>query len=169
MANPIRPQQRPIPVLVLAPHGFISGTIHIPMLKGLHNFLNSSEEILKLTDAVLPGSPQVYPFLALQKVATHLLVPRGAPETEPTYLNTTQHLVTCLLSMGSIRGFIDVLENVRTSDFLLRNHGFIEFKQCYLGPNPQVNPKEISGDPLAQVFVNTRSMVGVTELAPEME
>ncbi len=165
MATGSYPQLRSIPILALAPTGFISGTIHIPAIKGLRSFLNGQDEILKLTDAMIPGSQVTFPFLALQKVATHLIAPRATVEPEAGFANTRQHLVTCLLSMGSIRGYIDVLENVRVSDFLLRNHGFIEFKNCYLGPNPQVDPTNISGDPLAQVFVNARSMVGVTEEA----
>ncbi|HNX30502.1 MAG TPA: hypothetical protein PKM35_02770 [Holophaga sp.] len=162
-------RQQFIPVLILAPHGFINGTLHLPTMKGLHAFLNASEEILKLTEVVLPGGSEAYPFLALQKSATHLLAPREALDSEVNYMNTTRRLVTCLLSMGSIRGYIEVLENVRVSDFLLRNNGFIEFKHCYLAPDPQVNLKEVSGEPLAQVFVNARSMVGVMELAPEID
>ena len=83
-------------------------------------------------EVLLPCSSETYPFLALQQSATHLLAPREALASEATYMNTTRRLVTCLLSMGSIRGYIDVLENVRVSDFLLRNHGFIEFKQWAL-------------------------------------
>lgn len=166
MTTGSHPQQRSIPILALAPTGFISGTIHIPALKGLHAFLNGPEEILKLTEAKLLVGDLAFPFLALQKSATHLIVPREPLELGPGYMTTKQHLVTCLLNMGSIRGTIEILESVRTSDFLLRNHGFIPFRNCLLGPDPHIDPAGISGDPLPLVFVNSNSMVGVMEEIP---
>jgi|GEM_PF-1102480 len=163
-----RPPQTAIPVIVFTPSGFIRGTLHLPEVKTLHSFLNSQDEILKLTEAVLPGSDQVHPFLALHKTAITLVVPQGSLETPRAGLGgmpREQRLVTCLLSLGSIRGHLEVPETLRTSDFLLRNTGFIEFHQCYVGSTSYFNPSEATGEPLPLVIVNSRNMVGVTEEA----
>jgi hypothetical protein len=163
-----RPPQTAIPVIVFTPSGFIRGTLHLPAVKTLHSFLNGQDEILKLTEAVLPGSDQVHPFLALHKSAITLVVPQGDLDTLRSGLSAMpreQRLVTCLLSLGSIRGHLDVPENLRTSDFLLRNTGFIEFHQCYVGSTSYFDPSEATGEALPMVIVNSRNMVGVTEEA----
>lgn len=163
-----RPLQTAIPVIVFTPSGFIRGTLHLPAVKNLSSLLNAPDEILKLTDAVLPGSDQVHPFLALHKRAILLVVPQESAElAKPVQASGQRELrpVTCLLSLGSIRGHLDVPENLRTSDFLLRNPGFLEFHQCYVGSTTYFDPSEATGAPLPLVIVNTRNMVGVTEEA----
>ncbi len=163
-----RPPQTAIPVIVFTPSGFIRGTLHLPEVKTLPSFLNAQDEILKLTEAVLPGSDLVHPFLALHKSAILLVVPQGGPDSpRPAFAAGGRELrpVTCLLSQGSIRGHLDVPENLRTSDFLLRNTGFIEFHQCFVGSTSYFDPNEATGQPLPLVIVNSRNMVGVTEEA----
>lgn len=158
--------QQPITIIALTASGYISGIVHLLARKNLRTLLNAQDEILKLTHAVLPGSPQSHPFLALRKGSALLIVPKADPELfkpEPSAWQKAQRRVTCLLEHGSIQGYIEVPENVRTSDFLLRNPGFIEFRECYLGPNPQLDQQERTGEPLPIVYVNARSMVGVTE------
>ena len=163
-----RPSQTAIPVIVFTPSGFIRGTLHLPVVKTLPSFLNAQDEILKLTEAVLPGSDLVHPFLALHKSAILLVVPQGGLDTPKPGLGAMaleRRAVTCLLSQGSIRGHLDIPENLRTSDYLLRNTGFIEFHQCYVGSTAYFDPNEATGAPLPLVIVNSRNMVGVTEEA----
>lgn len=163
--------QAAIPVIVFTPSGFIRGILHLPPGKTLQSFLNSQDEILKLTEAVLPGSDQVHPFLALHRSAITLVVPQGtleAPKPAISGPQREQRLVTCLLSLGSMRGYLEVPESLRTSDFLLRNTGFIEFHQCYVGSTTYFDPSEATGEPLPLVIVNSRNMVGVTEEAMAM-
>jgi hypothetical protein len=156
-------------VVVFTPSGFIRGTLHIPAVKTLPSFLNGADEILKLTEAVLPGNDQVHPFLGLHKSAVILVVPRVVLEGPKAGLGMPprgQRPVTCLLSLGSIRGSLDVPDNLRTSDFLLRNTGFIEFHQCHVGSSLYFDPSEATGEALPLVIVNSRNMVGVTEEVP---
>lgn len=167
MDSPRQPQT-PVPVIVFTPSGFIRGTLHLPNVKTLQSFLNSQDEILKLTEAVLPGSDQIHPFLALHKSAITLVVPQGAFDQPKAAIGAAPRelrLVTCLLSLGSMRGHLEVPESLRTSDFLLRNTGFIEFHQCYVGSTSYFDPSEATGEPLPLVIVNSRNMVGVTEEA----
>ena len=160
-----RQSQTPIPVIVFTPSGFIRGTLHLPVVKTLSSFLNTQDEILKLTDAVLPGSDLVHPFLALHKSSVILVVPQDVEAAKPGFsaMPMERRAVTCLLSSGSIRGHLDMPENLRTSDFLLRNTGFIEFHECYVGSTSYFDPNEATGAPLPLVLVNSRNMVGVTE------
>lgn len=168
MATTPHPLQEPVTVVALTDTGFLSGIIHLPAMKNLRALLNGPEEILKLTEAVLPGGQDVFPFLALRKSATLLIIPKsGAGHPEPVVPSRARRLVTCLLSMGSIRGYLEVPKTQRTSDFLLHSPGFLEFRECFLGPNPHVDPREISGEAFPLIFVNSRSMVGITEETPD--
>lgn len=164
--SPLYPTQNHIQVLVFTPSGWIRGVVHVPEVQNLFSFLNTSDEILKITDAVLPGTTAPHPFLALQKSAVLLVVPQpgqdlGKVENSP--VPKERRLVTCLLTLGSIRGRLDVPEARRTSDFLIRSPRFIELHQCHIGPNPYLDPKEAKGEAMPMVFVNSSSMVGTTE------
>ena len=169
MSN-LHPPQSPLPVVVFTPSGFIRGVFHLPAVKNLRSFLNTGDEILKLTQAVLPGSAQVHPFLALQKSAVLLVVPQGGaepPRNDASRVLRERRLVTCLLSLGSIQGYLETPEHIRTSDFLLHNPGFLELKECHIGPNPYLDPQETSGDALPLVLVNVRCLVGLAEEVAE--
>ncbi|MBK8792783.1 MAG: hypothetical protein IPN59_06410 [Holophaga sp.] len=168
--SPLHPPQTPFPAVVFTASGFIRGIFHPPAVKSLRNFLNSSDELLKLTQVVLPGSGQVHPFLALHKSAVLLVVPQGTselPASEGNQAPRERRLVTCLLSLGSIQGYLETPENIRTSDFLLHNPGFLELTECHIGPNPYLDPKEISGDAIPMVLVNVRCLVGLAEEVDE--
>jgi len=162
----LRPPQYPCSVVVFTASGFIRGVFHLPPARHLRSFLNAGEEILKLTQAVLPGSPQVHAFLALQKSAVLLVVPQEDLEpqmAEPGPILKERRLVTCLLSFGSVQGYLETPEHMRTSDFLLRNPGFLELRECHIGPNPYLDPKEISGEAIPLVLVNAKCLVGLAE------
>jgi hypothetical protein len=162
------PLQQPVTIIALTTSGYLSGTVHLLAMKNLRTLLNAQDEILKLTDAVLPGSQLVQPFLALRKGSALLIVPKADSELlkpEPSAWQKARRLVTCLMDLGCIRGYIEVPENIRTSDFLLRSPGFLEFRECFLGPNSHLDSAEMTGQPLPLVYVNSRRMVGVTEEA----
>ena len=164
--SPFHPTLRSIRVLVFTPSGWIRGVFHVPEIQNFLAFLNHQEELLKLTDVVLPGSQQVEPFLGLYKSATLLVVPLEDLKDQgvrPTVGNQENRLVTCLLNIGSIRGRLDVPEAQRTSDFLLRHPGFMELRQCHIGPNSFLNPEETLKESLPVVYVNTKALVGTTE------
>lgn len=165
----LHPSLQPIQVLLFTPSGWIRGAIQVPVVQSFLTYINHQEELLKITDAVLPGSNQVHPFLGLHKFATLLIVPRAgleAPRPEPSPIARELRLVTCLLSLGSIRGQLELPVSLRTSDFLLRKPGFVALHQCHLGPTPYLNPEEATGEALPLVFVNAEALVGITEEIP---
>lgn len=167
----LHPPLRPHQVLLFTPSGWIRGAFQVPDVQGFLSFINHQEELFKLTEAVLPGSPQVQPFLGLHKFAILLIVPVGGadpPRPEPSAVTRELRLVTCLLSLGSIRGQLELPAALRTSDFLLRKPGFVALHQCHLGPTPYLNPQEALGEALPLVFVNAEALVGITEEMPAL-
>lgn len=172
MSNVIHPPQHSVPVFVFTSAGWIHGVFHVPVIQNLLSFLNCQDEILKLTDVMLPGTKHIQPFLALQKNSALLVVPQQGlealkPESYPA--SRERRLVTCLLSLGSIHGHLDVIETVRTSDFLLRNASFFEIYQCHMGPSPFLDPNEVTGKPFPVVLVNSKGLIGTTEIVASTE
>jgi hypothetical protein len=138
----------------------------VPEVQSFLSFLNHQDELLKLTDVVLPGSKQRCPFLGLYKNAMLLVVPQGDPKDLkplPQKGPRENRLVTCLFSLGSIRGRLEVAEIQRISDFLLRRPGFMELRHCHVGPNPFLQIEETMGETIPLVYVNTHALVGTAE------
>jgi len=168
--SPLHPPQTPFPAVVFTASGFIRGIFHPPAVKSLRNFLNRSDELLNPTQVVLPGRGTVHTFLAPHKSPPPPGAPQGTstpPASEGSQAPRERRLVTCLLSLGSIQGYLETPENIRTSDFLLHNPGFLELTECHIGPNPYLDPKEISGDAIPMVLVNVRCLVGLAEEVDE--
>lgn len=170
----LRPPQYPLPVVVYTPSGLIRGVLQLPTMKNLRGFLNGDEEYLKLTEADFPGSQQVQQsFLLLRKDAVILIVPKEGHEPErkdPSKSLRGQRLVTCLLGTESVQGFLDIPKNNRTSDFLVRNRGFLELSACRISPNPALGLQQVDGSILPTVLVNAQCLVGVldpTDSVPE--
>lgn len=162
----LHPALRPIPVLIFTPSGWIRGTFHVPEVQSFLSFLNHQDELLKLTEVLLPGSKQGHPFLGLYKSAMLLVVPQGDPKELKPLPQTgprESRLVTCLFGLGSIRGRLEVAEIQRISDFLLRRPGFMELRHCHVGPNPFLHPEETLGEAIPLVYVNTHALIGTAE------
>ena len=164
--SPLKPSLHRVKALVATPSGWFRGTFHVPGVQGFLTYLNHQEEVLKLTEAILPGSKEPHPFLAIHKSATSLILPlEGLDPLNPGPANAAQdlRLVTCLLPQGSIRGHLELPQALRTSDFLMRKPGFVAFRRCYISPNPYLPPQEITDQAFPLIFLNTHSLVATTE------
>lgn len=163
----LRPPQYPLPVVVYTPSGLIRGVLQLPTVKNLRGFLNGDEEYLKLTEADFPGRQQVQQsFLLLRKDAVILVVPKEGHEPRRADNSKSlrgQRLVTCLLGGESVQGYLDIPRNLRTSDFLVRNRGFLELSACRISPNPSMGPQQADGSILPTVLVNAQCLVGVED------
>ena len=75
---------------------------------------------------------------------------------------TTPREVACLLPSGRLRGTLEVLVNVRVSDFLRQQASLIVMRRCILAPygEPLESPKARQ---LGTVVVNLASAIGVAE------
>ncbi len=166
--SPIHPPLLPVPVAVATQSGIVSGTIYVPEVLGVLGYLNQAEELIKLTDARIPGSSAVHPFLAIRKPATSMVVPSAQAMVRKSEAGGTlreRRSVTCLLVHGSISGALEVPESLRTSDYLLRANGFIDLYHCRIDPDTWGGGRDPADGTLPVVLVNTHLLVGITESA----
>jgi hypothetical protein len=128
----------------------------------MHSFADhlASLPLFNVTNAMLPGAGEPLPFLALRRDAMGVVVPSDDESrlllAPPTGERST-HVVTCLLPWGTVTGELELLANVRVSDYLLHQQGFI----CLRNAQPAGG-----GELLPLVLINARSLVGVSEGGP---
>ena len=164
-----RPNLRDVPSEVLTPAGWMIGTIVLPERQSLVDHLTKSGPFLKLTSVRLPGRVQVVPFFALQAAATTLVVPEteNRLEGEPGHASFTALPVTFLLAGGVLDGKIAVPSNLRLSDHLRLQSGFVVVRDAQWMPNrttgePQPDARRI----LPCVLVNAALVIGIEEVEP---
>ena len=151
-------EQRAIQARLLTQAGWITGTLHVPHLSSVLNFINNGGPFLKLTEVALPDGTRPE-FFALRRASVSLIVP--AVEESELRLNKPageheRHQLCCLMEGGSLDGSLSVLKNVRVSDYLLHHSGFCVMRECKTHDGNQIVPL---------VLVNTDNVVGVTEPA----
>jgi hypothetical protein len=156
-----QPEQREIPARLLTRAGWLTGTLHVPKLQSLLDFLNHPTDFFKLTNASLPHGLQA-DFFALQRDSVSLVVP-GVEESE-LRLNRPageheRHDICCLLDTGSLDATLGILKDIRVSDYLHSHSGFCVMRDC------KTHGSEGQEAPI--VLVNTDQLVGVTEPAPQ--
>lgn len=158
-----RPPQRAIRATLLTFSRWIRGTFHLPRLHAFEDHLAKRRQFLTLTDVALGGGPPV-PFLALRTSAAHVIVPDV--RVDELYLapraNAVPREVTCLLERVVIRGRLELLPGVRTSDFLVHQDGYLALHDARITP-----PLPDRVEPLPVVFVDARAVVAIAELDGE--
>ena len=121
--------------------------------------------MIKFTNVRLPNTMDEIPFVALRREAVRLIEPTlndELVEAPGSTGRTTPREVACLLPGSRLRGRLEVLVNVRVSDFLRQQASLIVMRQCVLAPygEPLESPKARQ---LGTVVVNLASAVGVAE------
>ncbi len=156
------PALRRTEVEVLVPGGWVRGTLSIPSSQSLTDFLNSAGTFLKLADCRLPGETHAVGFFALQRDAIRFLAPVASPdqiETEGTGGITSPWRISCLLDQGILSGRLDFLVNLRLSDYLRQQAGYLVVRDGVWG--------ERDGRRAAQkwpvVVVNPGAVIGIVE------
>jgi hypothetical protein len=88
--------------------------------------------------------------------------PTDVSSRQPQLRRVTAKVLTCLLPGGRLRGTLEVLVNVRVSDFLRQQASFIVMRHCILAPygEPFESPKARQ---LGSAVVNLASAIGVAE------
>jgi hypothetical protein len=162
----LHPSQSDVQAFIYTSAGWLHGTLHIPSIRTLMDFLNAPEKLLKLTEVRLPGIRQPQPFLALQKRAAWLLIPQPPFETippDPVAVQRELRATTCLLGTGSINGLLNVPKAMRTSDFLVQSPAFVPLTECHLGPALHFKAEQDSADAWPLMLVNMEKVIGFTE------
>lgn len=161
-----RPKQRAVAAEILLSTRWISGTLPVPELQSLTDYLNTSGAFVKLTDATVPGLEGAPEFLALQRSAISLVAPTALEErveTEGGAGITSPWRIACLFDQGILYGRLDFLVNLRLSDYLRQQAGFLVVRDGVwaaagsgAAPHPSANRWPV-------VLVNPARALGIVE------
>jgi len=122
-------------------------------------------QVIKFTRVQLPQATDVLPFVALRRESIMLIEPTlgdDMVETTGSVGRTSPRDVLCLLTAGQVRGTLEVLINVRVSDFLRQQANLMVMRRCIFMPygETEESPKARQ---LGTVVVNLSTAVGVAE------
>jgi hypothetical protein len=155
-----KPPQRTLMARIRTPAGWIQAMLHVPRNHSLVEHLGAGFPFWNLTEAKLPGQSELVPFFALRKEEATVVIPECS-EAElllaPAHGATQKHRLSCLLESGTLIGDIEIVANVRVSDYLLHHSGFIFLRNATLVENSG------GGKELAMALVNATALVGVSE------
>jgi hypothetical protein len=167
--NPVSPLDMPplrkVTANVLTNLGWLHGTFHLPPHQSLVDFLAPGVDVIKFTRVQLPQTTELIPFVALRREAVMLIEPTlgdDLVETAGSVGRTSPRDVICLLAAGQLRGTLEVLVNVRVSDFLRQQASLIVLRRCVFAHygEAESSPKTRQ---LECVIVNLSAAIGVAE------
>jgi hypothetical protein len=165
MHYPSGPPLRLSSVNVLTDLGWCAGTFHVPGRQSLVDFLAPGGHIVKLTRVRIPDESERLPFVALRRDSIMVVEPTQADElvdTPGSGGRTSSHRVGCLLAFGILHGNLEVLVNVRVSDFLRQQPSLALLHDCVLVPYGQP-PESSQARKLRLALVNLGRVTGVAE------
>jgi hypothetical protein len=140
MHYPSTPPLRLSSVNLLTDLGWYAGTCHVPGHQSLVDFLGPGSHIVKLTRVRIPNENERLPFVGVRRDSILVVEPTQADElvdTPGSGGRTSSHRVGCLLPGGVLHGTLEVLVNVRVSDFLRQQPGLAVLHDCALVPYGQ--------------------------------
>jgi hypothetical protein len=149
---------------VLTDLGWLHGVFNVPPLQSVVDFL-ARGPVVKFTRVRLPNATDEIPFVALRREAIRLIEPTLSDElveVPGSSGRTTPREVACLLPSGRLKGTLEVLVNVRMSDFLRQQASFIVMRNCLLTPHGE-SENSPRARQLGTVVVNLASAVGVAD------
>jgi hypothetical protein len=159
------PPLRQVTANVLTDIGWLHGTFNLPPHQSMVDFLGPGVQVIKFTRVRLPSATDVIPFLALRRESVTLIQPTlndDLIEAPGSIGRTTPHDVACLLREGQLRGELDVLVNIRISDFLRQQASLIVLRRCVLTPYGE-SEDSAKARRLDTAIVNLANAVGVAE------
>lgn len=159
--------RRPVSAHIYTRAGWLDGTFPVPPIHSFGDWLDHGGEFLKLIDVKLPAASHTIPFFALQRHAVVLVVPKGPldrPERNRYLVQSTKpHKVTVLLRSGVVEGTVDVLSDVRVSDFLASWPRFIPIHDAVVAFHDHGTPSPLR-PPIPLLFVNGPQVIGFVEI-----
>jgi len=165
MHYPSGPPLRLSSVNVLTDLGWWAGTFHVPGRQSLVDFLAPGSHIVKLTRVRVPNESERLPFVAVRRDTIFVVEPTQSDElvdTPGSGGRTSSHRVGCLLPVGILHGTLEVLVNVRVSDFLRQQPSLAVLHNCVLVPYGQA-PESNQARKLRLALVNLGRVTGVAE------
>ncbi|HEY7613922.1 MAG TPA: hypothetical protein VH764_13055 [Gemmatimonadales bacterium] len=157
------PQLRLSSVNLLTDLGWCSGTLHVPGRQSLVDFLAGSQTV-KVTRVRVPDEAERLPFVGFRRDAILMVEPTQSDELleAGSVGRTSSHRVGCLLGEGILHGTLDVLVNVRVSDFLRQQPGLAVLRDCSLAPYGQPSDSN-QARRMRSALVNLSRVAGVVE------
>ena len=159
------PQLRQSTANVLTDIGWFAVTFHVPQHQSLVDFLAGGVGVIKATRVRIPGEESRLPFVGVRRDSILLVEPTQGDEpieTAGSIGRTSAHQVGCLLAEGLLRGTLEVLVNVRVSDFLRQQPNLVVLRDCRL-----TGYGEAADSPKARkirvALVNVGRITGVSE------
>jgi hypothetical protein len=160
-----QPPLRKVTANVLTDLGWMHGTFNLPPHQSLVDFLAPGVQVIKFTRVRLPQTQDVLPFVGLRREAVRLIEPTlgdDLVETPGSIGRTSPRHVTCLLDIGEVRGTLEVLVNVRVSDFLRQQANLIVMRQCIFAPYGESDDSP-KAHRIGTVVINLSAATGVAE------
>jgi hypothetical protein len=137
----------------------------VPGRQSLVDFLAPGSHIVKLTRVRIPNESERIPFVAARRESIIVVEPTQSDElvdTPGSGGRTSSHRVGCLLPVGVLHGTLEVLVNVRVSDFLRQQPSLAVLHDCVLVPYGQP-PESNQARKLRLALVNLGRVTGVAE------
>jgi hypothetical protein len=130
------PEQRRATAAILTELGWYNGTLHLPPMQTITDFLNSGSPVVKLTRVRAPTQDGTLHFLGLRRDAIHLVAPTidELVETAGAVGHVTPRQVQVQLPGGAVEGRLEVLRNLRVSDFLRQQMGLAVLREVGFTP-----------------------------------
>jgi hypothetical protein len=156
-------EQRPVSARILTPRGWIRGTFHPPKAVHLPDYLDHAGQFVNLTDVSTEAGEHALEYLSVQRDAMSLIVPQDTVSLEPVLAANQarrRHRVYVLLAEGSLTASLDVLAQVRVSDFFAHRRGFVLLHDVALRVTPAIE----GPGPFPSVLLHTARTLGVSEL-----
>jgi hypothetical protein len=164
VASAYQPDIREIPGHCYAQVSWVSGAICLPARRALQDHLNQGEPFLRLRNARVAGTESELAFLALRRDAVSMIAPSLRDERlqRGGVGRQQERRITCLLETAVVTGTLELIANLRVSDHLMREQGFILLRDCGLvwAARRAQPPFE---SPIPVLLVNTRHVLGVTD------
>jgi hypothetical protein len=159
------PELRKVNTQILSDLGWLQGTFHVPQHQALMDFFASGVHLMKCTRVRLPEKQDLIPFLAIRREMVVLVqptLPDELVEAPGSNGRTTPRQVECYLLQGHLQGSLQVLVNVRVSDYLRQQPNLLVMRECVFQPyGAGPDSSQIRRMPL--VIVNTARALGVAE------
>ena len=161
MSQTYRPELREVFAQCWSDGTWLSGGICLPVRRGLVEHLNQKDPFLKFRNVALSHKKDPFPFLALRLSSVGMIVPSEHEAAAVATGAMASHPITCLMPGAMLTGTMEILQNLRVSDYLMRHSGFFPVHDCTIRVSaraqlPFPNPVEL-------VLVNSERVTGVAE------
>jgi hypothetical protein len=154
-----RPPQRSITARILTASRWIRGTFHLPRLHSFLDYLGRGA-FLRLTNVSLEKGEREVPFFALRRTSALAIAPECSEEELKLEVipGAKPHPVDCLLQTGRLSGLLALLPNVRVSDYLMHQEGYVVLRHATFAPG-SLSPPE----PLPVLLLYSGALIGMSE------